>query len=456
MEKIQRESRVPAITAEEFYNRIADADSRPVPEVLRESRPYGNEVYQVPVERFLSKDYHLLEVENLWKRVWQMVCREEEIPKVGDVHVYEVATQKYIVVRSAPDKIKAYPNSCLHRGRQIVDCDGHVGRLRCPFHGFTWDLEGRISSIPCAWEFSHIENPEEWHLPEAKVATWGGFVFINPDPNAEPLQNFLGDLDRHFARYPLDERYIAGHARKVVPCNWKVAQEAFLEAYHVLETHPQLTPQGSHTDMRYDVYKNYSRTLGVYYIPNAFTGFDAGNQDILDSVADLRLDQERVLKAKDGLTVRQQMADMARQGYERVTGQSSDHFADTELIDVCFLSVFPNFHPWPLFNRICSLFRPYKDDPDRSWMDVYQLMPFDKKKGRPPAAKVHVLSEDEDWTAAPEIGVYLARISNQDIFNLGPIQEGLKASARKVVNYAKYQESRIRHFHDLLGQWVGQ
>jgi hypothetical protein len=126
------------------------------------------------------------------------------------------------------------------------------------------------------------------------------------------------------------------------------------------------------------------------------------------------------------------------------------------MIDICFLSVFPNFHPWPLFARICYLFRPYKDDPNRAWMDIYQLMPFDKKKGRPAPAKVHQLQEDEDWTKAPEIGVYLGRISNQDVYNLGPLQEGLRASATGVVNYSKYQESRIRHFHDLLGKWVGR
>ena len=396
MSKLERALRVPAVSAQEFYNRVADADSRPVPDVLRESRPYEGDSYQVSVERFLSKDYHLLEVEKLWKHVWQMVCREEEIPEVGDLQIYEVATLSYIIVRSAPDQIKAFPNSCLHRGRQIVDHDGRCSKLRCPFHGFTWDLKGRITSIPCTWEFSHVKDPETWRLPEAQVATWGGFVFINPDPNAEPLREFLGDIDRHFARYPLEDRYIAGHARKIVPCNWKIAQEAFLEAYHVLETHPQLMPQGSHTDMRYDVYKNYSRTLGVYYIPNAFTGFDATEQDILDSVSDVRLDQTSVLQAKEGFSVRQQMAEMARQGYERVTGESSSHLADTEMIDICFLSVFPNFHPWPLFARICYLFRPYKDDPNKAWMDIYQLMPFDKKKGRPAPAKVHQLQEDED------------------------------------------------------------
>jgi len=300
MPPLGREGRVPAITPEEFYNRVANSDPCPVPDFLRETSTYEGNSFQVPVERFLSKDYCDVEVEKLWKRVWQVACREEEIAEVGDIYLYEVATLQFIIVRTAPNKIKAYPNSCLHRGRRLVDSDKRASQLRCPFHGFTWDLEGRIAQIPCAWEFSHIEDPERWHLPEVRVETWGGFVFINPDPAAETLSDFLGDIDRHYERYPLEDRYIAGHARKIVPCNWKIAQEAFLEAYHVYGTHPQLVPQGAHSDTKYDAFGNFSRSLGVNYIPNALTAFDPDNQEIFDSIADRRLDQERNIIAKEG------------------------------------------------------------------------------------------------------------------------------------------------------------
>jgi phenylpropionate dioxygenase-like ring-hydroxylating dioxygenase large terminal subunit len=456
MTKLHARQRVPAITAGDFYNQVADMDSKPVPDVLREHHPYKGGNYEVPVERFISKEYHSLEVEKLWKRVWQVACREEEIPEVGDVYLYEIATLQYIVVRSAPDRIKAFPNSCLHRGRQLVECNKRAAELRCPFHGFTWDLQGRISSIPNAWEFARIKDPDHWQLKECSVDTWGGFVFINPDANAAPLKEFLGDIDRHYERYPLNNRYTAGHARKVVHANWKVVQEAFLEAYHVYGTHPQFVPQGSHSDIKYDCYDNYSRGLGVNYIPNSTLGYDLTTQEILDSTVDLRIDQERTVMAKEGYTARQQMAEMARLGLERATGQSSEKYADSELIDVCFMSIFPNIHPWTLFSRICYQFRPYKDDPDCSWMDIFQLMPFDKSKGRPPAAKVHILSDEEDWTQAPEINVFLGRVSNQDTANMAPVQNGMKASSSKFVQYSEYQESRIRHFHGLLEKWVGK
>lgn len=445
----------PAITAEEFYRRAVERDGTPVPDFLSESKPFEGEHYQVDIERFVSPEYHRREVEQLWKRVWQATCREEEIAQPGDVYVYEIATLQYLIVRTQSGAIKAFPNSCLHRGRQLIDCNRRVTQIRCPFHAFTWDLDGRIAQIPCAWDFSHIDDPDYWTLPQVQVATWGGFVFINPDPDAAPLSAYLGDLDRHFERYPLDGRYIAAHARKVVPCNWKVAQEAFLETFHILGTHPQLLPQASHTDMKYDCYENYSRTVGTYYTPHVYTGFDPSEQEILDSVADFRQDDaQRSMVLEEGETAREHMARLAREGYERASGESSEGLATSELIDISFMSVFPNFHPWTLFTRICYLFRPYKNDPDRSWMDIYQIMPVRKGEAPPAPAPVRLLSDEEDWTAAEDLSPYLGRIANQDAFNFGPIQQGMKASATGVLNYSSYQESRIRHFHTLLDKWM--
>jgi len=90
----------------------------------------------------------------------------------------------------------------------------------------------------------HVE-PEKFCLPEVRVATWEGFVFINIDPNAPPLEDYLGGITEHFAslaRPPLRDRYKAMHVAKPVRCNWKVALEAFLEGYHTIVTHAQSLP----------------------------------------------------------------------------------------------------------------------------------------------------------------------------------------------------------------------
>ncbi len=135
------------------YQELLDRDSREVPEVLRRQSARELPVVRVPIERYVSPEFHALEVDKVWRRVWQMACREEEIPEVGDRVVYDIADHSVVVVRSAPGEVRAFHNVCLHRGRQIVEHDGRGERLRCPFHGWAWNLDGSLAQVPCRWDF---------------------------------------------------------------------------------------------------------------------------------------------------------------------------------------------------------------------------------------------------------------------------------------------------------------
>jgi hypothetical protein len=99
-----------------LYGHVLDTDSRSVPAYLRDARPFDGDIVEVPVDRYISEEFHQVEVERLWKRVWQMACREDEIPEVGDAIVYDVADLSFVVVRVASNVVKAYVNACLHRG----------------------------------------------------------------------------------------------------------------------------------------------------------------------------------------------------------------------------------------------------------------------------------------------------------------------------------------------------
>ena len=235
------------------YQQLLDTDTHKVPKVLRLDAPTDLGDHDIPVTRYTTRAFHELEVERLWKKVWQMACREEDIPEVGDTTVYTIAHLSILVVRSSTDTIKAFYNACLHRGRLLRDEGGFTTELRCPFHGYCWNLDGTLKQIPAEWDFPHVD-PDEFHLPEVKVGTWGGFVFVNLDPECEPLDAFLGDLGAHFDRWPLEDRYKEVHVAKVLRCNWKVAQEAFMEAFHVVATHPQLLAGIGDANSQYDVF----------------------------------------------------------------------------------------------------------------------------------------------------------------------------------------------------------
>ena len=136
-----------------------------------------------------------------------------------------------------------------------------------------------------------------------------------------------------------------------------------------------------------------------------------------------------------------------------VLGRDAEELSDAELSDSIYFTLFPNLHPWGAYNRITYRFRPYGDRHDMAIMECMFLDPYDESQPKPPAVPIHWLGVDDDWTEAPELGM-LARVFNQDSFNLPKVQRGL-ASLRKDITLANYQETKIRHFHHLLGQYVG-
>ena len=431
------------------YQALLDGDSRPVPEVLRWQSERALATVRVPIERYTSRAFHQLEVEKVWKKVWQMACREEEIPEVGDRTVYTIADLEVVIVRSAAHEIRAFPNACLHRGRQLCDGPGRAEQLRCAFHGWTWNLDGSLRAIPARWDFPHVLR-ERYRLPELRVGTWGGFVFVNFDANAAPLASHLGELPRHFERWPLEKRYKEAHVAKRLACNWKVAQEAFMEAYHVIATHPQMLPGIGDANSQYDAWDSFSRAITPNMTPSPHLDWQPSEQDMLDSMFSRSLDAEPMLRVPEGMTARQLLAQVSRMQLQASVPSVQD-LSDAELADSFYYTVFPNFHPWGAYNRIVYRFRPAGNDPDRCIMEVIYLAPF--RGRRPPPAPVHWLGDDEDWTQAPELG-FLTRVFNQDTTNLPNVQRGLHSAQHTHVTFGAYQETKLRHFHALLDRML--
>jgi phenylpropionate dioxygenase-like ring-hydroxylating dioxygenase large terminal subunit len=431
------------------YQELIARDAVPPPRVLTLENPIDVPTTRVPVARYTTRDFHDLEMERLWPRVWQMACREEEIPRVGDYLVYDIGRFSILIARSERG-LFAHHNVCLHRGRKLVDRDGHGRAFTCAFHGFTWNLDGTLRFIPSRWDFPDIED-RKFCLTPVKVDTWGGFVFVNMDPDAEPLARFLGDLPEHFSVWRPEQRYIQAHVAKVMPCNWKVCQEAFMEAYHVVLTHPQLLPGIGDENSQYDVWGNFSRAITPNGTPSPHLAWQPSEQQMFDAMSDRPLDEPVAAEVPPGGRARALSAAATRASLQSIVGDDVV-LSDAELADSIYYTLFPNFHPWGGYNRICYRFRPYGDDPDRSIMECYYLSPF--KGERPAPAKTHWLCESEPWTDAPELGL-LARVFEQDCGNLGQVQAGLHAMRAPEVVLARYQETKIRHFHHLLEQWVG-
>jgi len=437
------------------YQQLLDTDTQPVPEVLRLDSPVYLGDHDYPVTQYTSREFYELEKEKLWSKVWQMACREEQVPEVGDTFIYDICHWSILVVRTAPDTIKAYYNACLHRGRQLREYPGWTSELRCPFHGYCWNLDGSLKDVPAGWDFPHVyERVDEFFLPEVKVGTWGGFVFINMDENAEPFDDFVGDLGKHFERWPLEDRYLQAHVAKIIPTNWKVAQEAFMEAYHVVATHPQLLAAIGDANSQYDVWDNFSRAITPNGTPSPHINWKPTEQEMFDAMSDRRLDEPELVHIPEGMTARQMAGIGGREMLREALGDKADELCDAELADSFYYTLFPNFHPWGAYNRIVYRFRPYKDEHERCIMECMYVAPYPGDE-RPAPAQLTFLTEEDDWTEAEELG-FLARVFNQDTFNLPKVQVGLRTMKKPGITMGLYQEAKIRHFHTLLDEWLSR
>jgi len=435
------------------YQDLLNTDTHPVPPVLRVEKPTTYDARDIPVDRYIDRKYHDLEKDKLWKKVWQIATREENIPNVGDVDVYNITELSIIVVRTAPDTIKAYYNACLHQGRALIDKACNVAELRCPFHGFCWSLEGKNTRITSQWDYPQIDK-RTFNLPEVKVGRWGGFVFINMDPNAASLESYLGDLDMHFERYPLSERFTVARVAKVIRANWKTAQEAFMESFHVIATHPQILAGTADENSQYDAFENYSRAMSANGYPSPNLRWKPSEDEIAATsfnTEDPTVDRAR--KVPEGTTFRAHGAQQSRDMMRPVLGDKVDELCDAEFMDAFYFTVFPNFHPWAAYNQIAYRFVPYEDQHEMCVMETWLLAPF--KGERPPPAPLHWLDVDQSYLEAPELGM-LGRIFNQDLANIPYVQKGMHTlrMSKPGATLGIYQHGKLRHFHKLYDQYM--
>ncbi len=431
------------------YQDLISKDPIAPPTVLTLENPLKDvPITSVPVTRYTSRAFYEWEMERLWPHVWQMACREEEIPNVGDYLIYEIGQFSIIVVRTS-DGLKAHHNVCRHRGRRLCDFDGHAANFICPFHGFSWNIDGTLRGVTSEWDFPHIDQ-NNFTLSPVKCETWGGWVFVNMDQNAEPLSMFLGDLPDHFSVWAPQDRYIEAHVAKVMGCNWKVCQEAFMEAFHVIATHPQILAGIGDENSQYDAWGNFSRAITPNATPSPHLRWSPTEQNLFDAVTMRELDKEQTAIVPDGTTARAMLAEASRMGLQNILGEDKI-ISDAEISDSIYYTLFPNFHPWGGYNRITYRFRPFENRHDKSVMECYYMSPFAGE--RPDPAPIHHLAEDEPWTNATELGL-LAKVFTQDTFNLPKVQAGLAAAQYDEIMLANYQETKIRHFHHLLSKWV--
>jgi nitrite reductase/ring-hydroxylating ferredoxin subunit len=414
----------------------------------------------ISIDRYIDPAFAKKEFDLLWPRTWQFACREEHIPEVGDYYVYDIGRHSFIVTRVAEHDIRAYYNACLHRGTKLraSGSDGCASEFKCSFHGWSWYLDGTLREAVCDWDFPHVKA-DKFSLPEARVELLGGFVFINMDREAPSLPAYLGpEFMAHITQWKLEDRYVYCHVYKIIPANWKLNMEAFMEAYHVINTHPQVAVSNADANSQYDIYgehvDRFISSLGVLspHLRGQYT-----EQDILDqfTIGDASMLGGADRTLAEGETARQRMADIMREMFEKATNTDLSHVSDAELLDCFSYTLFPNTFLFPGISLpMVYRFRPHKDDHRKSIYEVMFLRPLPVDGARPEPAEPVYLRDDQSFTEADGMDPGFGAILDQDTENLLLQQEGLEASAKPGITLGNYQEIRVRHFERAVDKYL--
>jgi len=412
----------------------------------------------ISARRYTSPEFMAREWKKMWTRTWQVAGSTSDVAEVGSFFTYEIGTESILVVRSARDRIEAFYNVCQHRASELVarGSRGRTGAFVCPYHQWSYDLGGCVRRVPDREDFRQ-GVPEDMRLPRVCCDDWGGFVFVNLDPNAAPLREYLGVIPEHLDVYDFENNYaLAEDMSFEWACNWKVGVDAFNEVYHVQGIHPELLEFTDDVDCPIDLLGQHSRFLFHVLRPSPrwtderarAAGYRDRNEiphSVRDIMRGMGVDPDGF--EGDMRDVRPLLTLKLRE-LGKLGGLDFEALNDEQLwIDVHY-SIFPNItlnisagHFWYFRHR------PHETDPNRMYWDFQEYRRIPGNGPRPPRPE-HI---DALWGDGNEQKLHLAL--RQDGDAAPPLQRGMRSRGFQGLHLA-HQERRIRHFHATLDRYL--
>jgi choline monooxygenase len=197
------------------------------------------EVRTLPWSWYTDPAVLQLERERIFRRSWQYVGHAGDVPEPGSFAATRVGDVPVVLVRDREDELRAFLNVCRHRGSLVCEGTGRRETLQCPYHAWTYGLDGRLITAPRGNREGGIAK-EELGLVPLRLETWGPLLFANPHADADPLEDFLDGVPERIADagLDLDALRFLQRSESEVACNWKIAAENFLECYHCPTAHP--------------------------------------------------------------------------------------------------------------------------------------------------------------------------------------------------------------------------
>lgn len=442
---------------DQSYQDIISQDASGTPKFLEPAGSLDVGIEPIAADRYWSREFYDLENEHLWPRVWQMVCHRDDIPNIGDCFHYEIA-ERSLIIANTKSGVKAYRNACLHRGRKLITGHCRKSEFECPFHAITWSLDGEVIRNPIAWDMPQWDD-ENSRLPQAKVAEWGGFIFINMDEKAPDFESVAQPMIADLEPYDWDNRYRAFWYEKHVRANWKTLAEPFMESHHSQTTHPQLVPAIGDINSQYDFPNAYiSRQISAGATASPAMQPQPSEKEKLAFMkkrGDARVDGVDLEKLPGEFRARTYLGEHARQRLEKETGRNHAHATDAELLDYILYGIFPHMTFWAGFgSKLVYRWRPEPGNPEGSIMDIIMMAPIPEGQDKPAPAPKIVLEYDDKVSSFEPGPSSLKTVLDQDFGNIPHIQSGMKSLKSGEVHFSEYTESRIRYMHQFIDSFI--
>ncbi len=422
---------------------------------------------RVSTDRYSSREFQERERELIWMRVWQVAGRVDELPAAGDWKEYRIFDQSYIIVRGKDGKLRGFANVCPHRGNALcVGGSGHSEVLVCPFHRWTFDLDGKLRGVARPDLVGPIEK-DELGLPKVSVDCFAGFIFLNPDPDAKPLVEFLGDeVVEYLAPYHLEEMVPVGlNVRDTLECNWKAVVDGFQESYHIPGLHPQMgvvfEPDPSKS--RYSFIGDHHLSVAPYEVKaKGFTPEQAvegirsqlpatyhGAAEVMplfDARVAAYRSKDGKLEFPEGVTAYTLLQQATREQLAR-TGLDVSGLSDEQMTDHYGWLLFPNlFMSIKAGEATVIVPVPHSDgDPGRCIWNVIRLAWLPQERKKAARAKLVEVKEPGEFK--------YFEVLQQDYDGLIRQQKGLRHTRLKYLTLAQ-EEGLIAKFHSEVDKYV--
>ena len=419
-------------------------------EPARATRPARRgESFRIPAERYTSPEFAALEIERMWPRTWVIACSVDHVHEPGDVFEHRLGPYSVLVVRGDDGELRAFQNSCRHRGNTL--CQGSatgLSELRCGFHRWSWDLRGRLREVPSRQWFGGLAN-DELPLVAASVDTWGPFVFVNLDPDAMPLAEYLEEVPADSAWMGLEDFRCTAMVDTPVEANWKVVVDGFSETYHIQGLHPEMLASVDDIEASQAVWGHTSASWQDYAVASPRLR-DIDDQAVWESFIVTqggRMGVEEpcpVPALAPGETVRDAVA-------ERIRGVHADKGVDLSRFDTDQLLRFNQYNLFPnttlitapdMLSALCARPGP---TPDRA---EFVLLHFERAAG-PDAARTRPF----DVTLPPE-QLEIGLVLGQDVEVMAGVQRGVNQPGFTHL-VVSGEECRLVNTHRNLERYLG-